>query len=322
MCRAARENIVDRAALTPDQSFDTMAGLSGTLDPSSTSFKPLSVNGTELAYREYGSGPTIVVSAQQDFTFDGYLDLLVQAPMNYHVFAIRLRRLRKQDEAPGEDVRPRWYARWGEDVYAAVQALGLSRFIYTGVSHGAVIGWQLAVDQPELLRALVAIVGVPHARSRSIAAPRGRASQMAARADPATLRANVERLFGPARDPQRAERRDALIAARIERILTTPAEEAAVSLGVGFPDVESDEQLDQLLGRIRIPALTIAGLHDPWVRPDALLRTTQVVPGSKLVVFEDESHLVALESPFRVADEIRLFVDRLPAQSEEPGAAG
>src|SRR5437764_7745647 len=35
-------------------------------------------------------------------------------------------------------------------VYAATQMLGLSRFIYTGVSHGAVIGWHLAVDHPDL----------------------------------------------------------------------------------------------------------------------------------------------------------------------------
>lgn len=298
--------------MTTDQALDTMVGLSATPDRSSTEFQPLSVNGAQLAYREYGSGPNVLVSAQQDFTFDGYLGLLAQPPSSYHVFAIRLRRLCKQDEAPGEDDRPRWYARWADDVFAATQALGLSRFIYAGVSHGAVIGWHLAVEHPELLRALVAIVGVPHARSRNTAAPTGRASQMAARENPAALRANVERLFGPARDPERAARREALIAARIERILNTPPDEAVVKLGVGFPDVATDEDLDTLLGQVRLPVLAIAGLHDPWVRPDALLRTTQMVAGSKLVVFEDESHLVALESPSRVADEIRFFVDRLP----------
>src|SRR5262249_29284278 len=145
------------------------------------------------------------------------------------------------------------------------QTLGLSRFIYAGVSHGAVIGWHLAVEHPDLLRALVAIVGVPHARSRNTAAPTGRASQMAARENPATLRANVERLFGPARDPERVARREALIAERIERVLSTPPDEAAVSLGVGFPDVATDEELDALVGYVHLPVLMIAGLHDPWV---------------------------------------------------------
>ena len=67
---------------------------------------------------------------------------------------------------------------------------------------------------------------------------------------------------------------------------------------------------------MRVPAPMIGGLHDPWVTPDALLRATQVVSGSKLVVFEDVSHLIALESPSNVVDEIRVFVDRLPARSQ------
>lgn len=274
------------------------------------------MNGTELACAEYGSGPTVIVSAQQDYTFHGYLDLLAQPPTNYHVFAIRLRRLSKQDEAPDESVRPRWYARWAEDVYAAIHTLGLSQFIYTGVSHGAVIGWHLAVEHPELLRGLVAIVGVPQARARLGAAATGRASQMAARADPSLLRANVERLFGPPRNAERAARRESLIEARLRRIVETPADEAAVNLGIGFPDVTSDEELTALLAQVRVPVLMIGGLHDPWVTPEALLQTTRVVSGSKLVVFEDESHLIALESPSRVADEIRVFVDRLPARSQ------
>src|SRR5579872_756098 len=92
----------------------------------------LSVNDAELAYTEYGSGPRLVVSAQQEFTPGGYLELLAQPPINCHVFAIRLRRLRKQDEAVGEEQTPRWYPRWADDVYRATQVLGLTHFVYTG----------------------------------------------------------------------------------------------------------------------------------------------------------------------------------------------
>src|SRR5919199_4873081 len=100
---------------------------------------PLTVNGAELAYEEFGSGPVVVVSAQQEFAPGGFLEQLAGPPTNYHVFAIRLRRLRKEDEQPGEDANPRWYPRWANDVYAAIQALGLREFVYTGVSHGGVI---------------------------------------------------------------------------------------------------------------------------------------------------------------------------------------
>ena len=268
------------------------------------------VNGVDLEYEELGSGDTIVVSAQQEFAPGDFLHRLSEPPTGYHVFAIRLRRLNKKVEGPGEDVRPRWYPRWAADVYAAVRALGLERFVYTGTSHGAVVGWHLAVEHPGLLAALVAIVGVPQLRSRSSVVS-GRASQMAARQDVDVLRANIGRLFGPTSDATRLARRPALIEARLARVLATPPEEAAVSLGIGFPDVETDEALFALLGGVRLPTLIIGGMHDPWVTPEVLLRTARAVPGSKLVVFEDESHLLAVESPRKVLDEIRIFVEGL-----------
>jgi pimeloyl-ACP methyl ester carboxylesterase len=274
----------------------------------------LRVNGAELAYAEFGTGDTIVVSAQQEFALGGFLEQLAAPPTNYHVFAIRLRRLSKTDEGPGEDRTPRWYQRWSNDVYAATQALGLSDFMYTGVSHGGVIGWHLAVEHPGLLKGLVAIVGVPPFRSRRDGLLSGRASQMAARSSPETLRANMEQLFGPTTDPARLARREAIIESRIQRILATPPEEAAVRLGIGFPDVDSDEELEEMLGQIHIPTLIIGGMYDPWVTPEALLRTARAVPGSKLVVYQDESHLLSTESPAKVIDEFRLFVANLVEQ--------
>ena len=271
----------------------------------------VAVNGTELDYAEFGSGETIVVSAQQEFTPSGFLEQLAGPPTNYHVFAIRLRQLSKQHEAPGEGRSPRWYPRWADDVYHASRALGLDGFIYTGVSHGGVIGWHLAVEHPGLLRALVAIVGVPPPRSRRTAPPSGRASQMAARHDVATLRDNIARLFGPTTDPARLARRDTLLEARVAKVLATQPAEAAVDLGIGFPDVATDDELRAMLGQVTIPTLIVGGLHDPWVTPEALLGTARAVPGAKLVLFEDESHLLATESPTRVVEEFKLFVDSL-----------
>jgi pimeloyl-ACP methyl ester carboxylesterase len=221
----------------------------------------LRVNGAELAYAEFGTGDTIVVSAQQEFAPGGFLEQ------------------------------------------------------HTGVSHGGVIGWHLAVEHPGLLKGLVAIVGVPPVRSRRDGVLSGRASQMASRSSPATLRANMEQLFGPTSDPARLARRELIIESRIQRILATPPEEAAVRLGIGFPDVDSDEELDAMLGQIHIPTLIIGGMYDPWVTPEALLRTTRAVPGSKLVVFQDESHLLSTESPAKIIDEFRLFVGNLAQQS-------
>jgi pimeloyl-ACP methyl ester carboxylesterase len=143
---------------------------------------------------------------------------------------------------------------------------------------------------------------------------------MGARQDPAALRANVERLFGPTREPARLARRQALIEQRVQRILATPAEEAVVALGIGFPDIQTDDELRSLLRGVSIPTLIIGGMHDPWVTPEGLLTTARAVEGSKVVIFSDESHLLATESPHKVVGEFKLFVDSL--DPVEPGPSG
>jgi pimeloyl-ACP methyl ester carboxylesterase len=134
------------------------------------SMTALRVNGAELAYAEFGKADTIVVSAQQEFAPGGFLEQLAAPPINYHVFAIRLRRLSKADE--GRDARPHSY-----------------------------------------------------------------------------------------------------------------------------------------------PDLIIGGMYDPWVTPAALLRTARAVLGSKLVVYQDESHLLNTESSAKVIDEFKLFAANLAEQS-------
>jgi hypothetical protein len=88
--------LVRRIERSIDRSCDTVRGV----------MQSLVVNGAELAYAEFGAGPTLVVSAQQDFAPGGFLETLVGPPTNYHVFAIRLRRLTKNAEGPGEDLNP------------------------------------------------------------------------------------------------------------------------------------------------------------------------------------------------------------------------
>ena len=99
-----------------------------------------------------------------------------------------------------------------------------------------------------------------------------------------------------------------MIDERVRRVLATPAEHAAVNLGIGFPDVKTDDALAQLLAGVAIPTLIIGGMHDPWVTPDRLLWTAGKVRDCKLVIYGDESHLVATESPARVAEDINLFM--------------
>ena len=53
--------------------------------------KTIQVNGTTLAYQEFGQGDKYLLSMQNFFFTDCHASLLGQAPYDYHVFLIYIR---------------------------------------------------------------------------------------------------------------------------------------------------------------------------------------------------------------------------------------
>jgi pimeloyl-ACP methyl ester carboxylesterase len=270
----------------------------------------INVNGAELTYEEYGSGPEIVVSAQQWNDRDpDFRKMLAQPPHNYHVYCLVLRAPTPDHEA-SKGPYPTWYATWAEDVYAFIKQLNLGNVVYTGSSHGGGIGWELAVDHPDVIKAIVPIVGVPR-RLPPSSAPTGRASLMAARNDRAALRKTQEPLYAKTNDPERAKRREAFIERGLDRVLNTPQNEADQPIGVAFPHIHTQEELMKLIEGVTVPVLALVGAQDPWATPESAVEAIKHTPGARLVVFQDESHMLSMESPDKVVREFTRFVDEL-----------
>ncbi|MCA1645293.1 MAG: alpha/beta hydrolase, partial [Chloroflexi bacterium] len=120
----------------------------------------ISVNGTQLYYEEFGTGEEIVVAAQMGFADDGYPRCLAEHPLNYHVYQLTLRG-HGRSGPPRGNLGPGWWQQWADDVHAFVGQLGHPRVIYTGISHGAGLGWHLVISYPEIIKAFVAVVGAP-----------------------------------------------------------------------------------------------------------------------------------------------------------------
>ena len=199
-------------------------------------------NGAELYYEEYGSGPDVVISAQNRITSgpESYLELLAAA--GAHVYSIQLRGFGRSSPVTTQP-EGGWYPTWAEDVYEFSRNLGMEQFIYTGVSHGAGVGWNLALMHPRALRAFVAIVGGPHDRSR----PRVRGMGLP----------SVPMFVVPTSDPVRLRRRAAWQQASGEH--ENPTGDVQINPGQVFPSSKPTNRSPNALARSACPRCCSTG---------------------------------------------------------------
>ncbi len=254
----------------------------------------LFANGAELHYEEFGAGDDVVFSAQNRITSgpESYLELLSAAGM--HVFSIQLRGFGRSSPV-SEEPEGGWYPTWAEDVYQFARSLRVERFIYTGISHGAGVGWNLALLHPEALRAFIAVVGGPHDRSK----PRLRGMGMT----------GAPMFVVPTTDPIRLRRRAAWLNAGGE-----PPELPAgrqINPGKVFPELTTNAEVAERLSKISVPTLLLNGGQDDIIPAEMSLLVAQSVPGAKLVLYQDHSHTLAREAPERLVSEIMLFLKEL-----------
>ena len=272
------------------------------------------IDDVSLWYDEFpGEGMPILASASS-FESGGYPEILSQAPLHRPVVQIQARGWGRSTHL-GDAPAAGWLDTWADDVCRVADARGIDRFVYTGVSHGAGIGWHLARRHPDRLAALISVVGAPHDRAGGTASSAGRAKVIAGRKDPAVVRGQFEVLAGWTDDSARAAAREHMYRKVIDRFAEQTEEEARINQGKPFPEATTDEALAEIYRSIRVPVLILGALRDGVISPEASLRAAVNVRGAKTVLWEDEGHLMAGESPARLAREVALFLSELAGEA-------
>ena len=109
------------------------------------------VNGIELAYRETGRGPALILGHGLCLDGEMYLEAAERLAADWRVIRLDFR-------GHGESTKPRGALSLedlADDVAALADALGLERFAYGGLSMGGMVGRRLALRHPGRLLALV-----------------------------------------------------------------------------------------------------------------------------------------------------------------------
>jgi pimeloyl-ACP methyl ester carboxylesterase len=254
----------------------------------------MSLGEVDLYYEEYGSGDDVVLSAQMELAQgQSYQRLLGEA--GFHVYYIQLRGFGNSTLVPRAPTGG-WYEMWAEDMYQFAQRLGVPRFTYTGVSHGAGVGWNLALLHPEALRAFISVVGGPHDRRQ----PRTRGIGIDGASPPPMFEV-------PTTDPLRLQRRAARAEMQRGRWERLSAEERAISPGKLFPELETNAAVAERLSQVRVPTLLLYAAQDDIIPAEMGLLAARCVAGSKLVLYQDYSHSLASEAPERLIQEVLVF---------------
>jgi 3-oxoadipate enol-lactonase len=214
-------------------------------------------------------------------------------------FTARFRVLRYDTRGHGRsDAPPGGYGldRLGRDAIELLDALGLGRVHFCGLSLGGMTGQWLGARAPDRIDRLVlantaAVMGPPSAWDARIVTVRQQG--MAALTD-----AILERWFTPefrAVPEGAAFVRDQLLA-------TDPAGYAGCCAAI------RDMDLRPLLGRIAAPTLVITGSRDPATPPADSTLIVESIPGARQLML-DAAHLSNVEQPEAFTTAVLDFLD-------------
>lgn len=274
------------------------------------------VDGADLRWARLGDGARTVIAAHQGPGGPArppWLRMLAGTP-GWNVLSLELRGT-DGTLRPHEDLGDGWYRRWALDVARVAEALGETDYVYAGASHGAVVGWHLALDRPRGLRALVSVVGAPHGRGGESRPPSGWERRKAAVRDRRLAEEVFASMRPPTSDPVRLRRRERARESYLKG-LESLAPDTLPRPGVALPHLRTDAEVADALRTIDLPVLIAGGIQDRLCRPEDNLRAAAAVPGARLVLFQDHGHATLLdEEPEPLIDQIRLFLARTEPRS-------
>jgi 3-oxoadipate enol-lactonase len=188
-----------------------------------------------------------------------------------------------------------------DDAARLIREWGRGPVVWIGLSLGGMVGQELAIRYPALIKRLVLANTAGQYPEAARAAWRQRIETVQAAGMAAVADMVVERYLNPAYRAAHPERAQAL---RALLLRGNPAGYAATCHAVGSVDT-----LDRL-GAVSVPTLVIAGAQDAGATPAMAKAIADRIPGAELRVFDDASHLSVSETPEQFAQAVAEFLAR------------
>ena len=272
----------------------------------------INVNGANLFYKESGRGDKYIVSGHMHVYEDGNYRLEL-VKKGYHLIEVELRGYGRSEHVT-EDLGETWYDVWASDCCEVAKALGIDKFIYTGLSHGAGVGWHILKNQSEVLLGFAGLVGGPHKRDGIETGAARQRTIEAASSEEGWLEychgffKSDQMDFTPDMSEEEIVNLKKWHAEKYQCYRDMAYEERIISPKKPLPQIKTEEELISFLGKQTVPALFIGGMKDTISTSESMMRTAAAYGGSKTIMLNYGTHMVGAQYSGRVANEIDLFI--------------
>ncbi len=271
----------------PGENADENSPSSSTLDtitipeiPGRTEGTRFAVNGIELYFETFGSGEPLLLIHGGGATIESWFAQIPEFSQKFRVIAPDSRGHGRTNDAEGAID----FSLMASDFEGLLDHLGIKNAMIIGWSDGGVIGLEMAMRRPDLVKKVVAFGA--HAR------PDGMTEE---------FKAAVE-TFTPESFP-------AILVEGYKALSPDGADhwpvvfEKLKTMWLTLPDYQDSE-----LEAIRCPVLLLLGEHD-IVREDESKRIAALIPKARLTILAGTTHYAPVEAPEIVNREIIGFLE-------------
>lgn len=242
----------------------------------------LHANGIDIHYRIEGSGPWITLSHALTTDLSMWDSLAAALSKRFTV----LRYDTRGHGATSAPPPPYDFEMLVADLQGLLDALGVERTHFVGLSMGGMIGQHFALAAPTRINHLVVANSISRVPPETAAVWQQRIDQAKAEGTAALAPATLERWFTA---PYRATHPEVM--ARITRLIAaTP-----VAGYVGCAEAIRRLDVTGRLGAVAAPTLVLVGADDPGTPPAASRAIAEAIPGARLEIIPSASHLSCLE---------------------------
>ncbi len=239
-------------------------------------------NGIEINYEAEGEGPWFVFSHSLACHLGMWYEQAVALRDRYRVLRYDTRGHGKTSAPPG----PYTLELLADDLLGLLDALGVARMHFVGISLGGMIGQVFALRYPERLASLVLCDTTSYYPPEARSVWEERIRTVREKGMEAMVEPTLARWFTPA---FRAQRPDMM--KRVAAMIRSTPVEGYIGCCHAIPQIDTRGRLKE----ISCPTLVMVGEEDPGT-PVAMARAIhEAIPGSRLAVIPQASHLCNLE---------------------------
>lgn len=259
--------------------------------------KSLTYNGIELTYCERGEKNSEVIICGA-FFFHTFMPLVEKLAEKYHVYGVIMRFDGKAEEF-NADGSINWSRQWGSDVYNFAKTLNLQKFHYVGKCHGSVPGWYLVKNHPYCLKSFASFFIAPHTKNKNS----NQWFDLLAKKDLTAMMAAALKY------PETGTKAKMAEMATVGQVDATIIPKYAESFVENI--WESVEDCVENLKNIEVPIGYLFGSNDLFFHDhfDSNIFAMMNTKGSRSVILQGERHLMEIDCPERLANEIFTFIE-------------